>query len=97
MSGNRGTITRESDLSTRADEVLAHQCVRCGAVSTHYLTCPSLQLPTGYRLSEDPGRSAPVSAGQQRVTYRASLALGRYRGGPTGGPDHPDWPRPPQH
>jgi hypothetical protein len=30
-------------------------CPRCGAVGTHYLTCPSLRLPAGYRLSADPG------------------------------------------
>jgi hypothetical protein len=30
-------------------------CTRCGAVGTHYLTCPSLRLPSGYRLSADPG------------------------------------------
>jgi hypothetical protein len=34
---------------------LAGRCIRCGAVGTHYLTCPSLRLPSGYRLSEDPG------------------------------------------
>lgn len=30
------------------------QCTRCGAIGTHYLTCPSLRLPPGYRPSEDP-------------------------------------------
>jgi hypothetical protein len=29
------------------------QCTRCGAVSTHYLTCPSLRLPEGYRVSAE--------------------------------------------
>jgi hypothetical protein len=38
----------------RADELLARHCTRCGAVGTHYLTCPGLRLPPGYRLSEDP-------------------------------------------
>jgi hypothetical protein len=28
----------------------AGQCTRCGAVGTHYLTCPSLRLPPGYRV-----------------------------------------------
>ena len=28
---------------------------RCGAVGTHYLTCPGLRLPTGYRLFDAPG------------------------------------------
>ncbi len=31
------------------------QCARCGAVGTHYLTCPGLRLPSGYRLSDAPG------------------------------------------
>jgi hypothetical protein len=39
----------------RARELLAGHCIRCGAVGTHYLTCPSLRLPSGYRLSKDPG------------------------------------------
>ena len=39
----------------RGREPLAGHCLRCGAVGTHYLTCPSLRLPSGYRLSEDPG------------------------------------------
>jgi hypothetical protein len=26
------------------------RCARCGAVGTHYLTCPGLRLPAGYRL-----------------------------------------------
>jgi hypothetical protein len=30
------------------------QCTRCGAVGTHYLTCPDLRLPSGYRLSRAP-------------------------------------------
>ena len=31
------------------------RCARCGAVGTHYLTCPGLRLPTGYRLFDAPG------------------------------------------
>lgn len=31
------------------------QCARCGAVGTHYLTCPALRLPSGYRLGDAPG------------------------------------------
>jgi hypothetical protein len=65
----------------QADEPLAPRCTRCGAVGTHYLTCPSLRLPPGYRLSED-----PVGPG-----FRPGPARRR------GGPDHPDWPRPPRH
>jgi len=39
----------------RASERPARPCARCGAVGTHYLTCPSLRLPPGYRLCADPG------------------------------------------
>jgi hypothetical protein len=41
----------------------ARQCTRCGALGTHYLTCPVLRLPLGYRFSEDPDLSMPVVAG----------------------------------
>jgi hypothetical protein len=34
-----------------ADELPGGQCTRCGAVGTHYLTCPGLRLPSGFRLS----------------------------------------------
>jgi hypothetical protein len=36
-------------------ELPAKQCTRCGAVGTHYLTCPSLRLPPGFRLNAAPG------------------------------------------
>lgn len=48
----------------------ARQCARCGALATHYLTCPVLQLPRGYRVSQDPAISTPVTAGQQCITRR---------------------------
>jgi hypothetical protein len=35
------------------------QCARCGAVGTHYLTCPGLRLPPGYRLGDTPEPGAP--------------------------------------
>ena len=38
-----------------AGELPGRQCVRCGAVGTHYLTCPGLRLPSGYRLGDVPG------------------------------------------
>ncbi len=38
-----------------AGQLPTRQCRRCGAVGTHYLTCPGLRLPPGYRLSEDHG------------------------------------------
>ncbi|HEX5300280.1 MAG TPA: hypothetical protein VFW50_25110 [Streptosporangiaceae bacterium] len=34
------------------DEVPVRQCGRCGGVGTHYLTCPALKLPPGYRISD---------------------------------------------
>jgi len=34
------------------------QCARCGAVGTHYLTCPGLRLPSGYRLFDAAGSEA---------------------------------------
>jgi hypothetical protein len=37
-------------------EVPVRQCGRCGAVGTHYLTCPALRLPRGYRIA-DPERA----------------------------------------
>ena len=35
------------------------RCARCGAVGTHYLTCPGLRLPSGYRIGDAPGPEAP--------------------------------------
>ena len=49
----------------------ARQCTRCGAVGTHYLTCPILQLPQGYRVGKDPALRVPVNASpesQSRIT-----------------------------
>lgn len=48
----------------------ARQCTRCGAVGTHYLTCPVLQLPRGYRVSEDLTMGTPVRAGEQCIARR---------------------------
>jgi hypothetical protein len=58
VTGNR--VIRVT--SGAARELLAQPCTRCGAVGTHYLTCPSLRLPPGYRLSEDSLRVRPISA-----------------------------------
>jgi hypothetical protein len=33
-------------------------CLRCGAVGTHYLTCPELRLPSGYRVGDAREREA---------------------------------------
>jgi hypothetical protein len=64
----------------RVAELPAGQCTRCGAVGTHYLTCPSLRLPPGYRLSgtvPQRGRGTPgaghVYAGHRTDDYLASL------------------------
>ena len=37
-------------------DVPVRQCGRCGGVGTHYLTCPALKLPPGYRISESRSR-----------------------------------------
>jgi len=37
-----------------AGEAPQKQCARCGAVGTHFLTCPALRLPSGYRLADVP-------------------------------------------
>jgi hypothetical protein len=36
----------------RPGEVPERRCVRCGAVGTHYLTCPDLRLPSDFRFGE---------------------------------------------
>jgi hypothetical protein len=81
----------------RAPKLPARQCPRCGAIRTHYLTCPSLRLPPDYRLSQDPGPERADHRGQHRITRRPSLVPGWHRQRPPGGPDHADWPYPPQH
>lgn len=88
---------RPAAAPSRARELSARQCPRCGAISTHYLTCPSLRLPPGYRLSQDSEPEPAGDHGQYRITGRLSLVPGWRRQHPPGGPDHPDWPCPPQH
>ena len=77
MTGNRIRITSES----------TRQCTGCGAVGTHYLTCPSLRLPPGYRVIEDPGPTNGSSAGRAvrharpdgpRSNRNAALAADRH-------------------
>ena len=36
----------------RPGDLRERRCTRCGAVGTHYLTCPDLRLPPGFRLGE---------------------------------------------
>ena len=33
------------------DEPPERRCTRCGGIGTHFLTCPDLRLPPGFRLS----------------------------------------------
>lgn len=80
----------------RAGE-LAVQCPRCGAAGTHYLTCPSLRLPPGYRLTGDLEPERAGHHGEHRGIRQTSRAFGRPREAQPGGPDHPDWPHPPRH
>jgi hypothetical protein len=46
----------------------ARQCARCGGLGTHYLTCPLLRLPRGYRFSDDQILSTPFTAGKLHTT-----------------------------
>ncbi len=45
-------------------ELLAQVCTRCSGVGTHYLTCPSLRLPAGYRPGEDIRGDSLISGGE---------------------------------
>ena len=56
---------RPQDAPRAAAELPAAQCTRCGAVGTHYLTCPGLRLPPGYRLDADPGPERGLPAGSR--------------------------------
>ena len=53
-----GSVFRPEGQETQPDEadVPVRQCGRCGGVGTHYLTCPALKLPPGYRISESRAR-----------------------------------------
>ena len=56
---------RPQDAAGHVPELPARQCTRCGAVGTHYLTCPGLRLPLGYRLDADPGPERGLPAGSR--------------------------------
>ena len=99
----RSSSPRTDDVT---DELLARQCTRCGAVGTHYLTCPGLRLPPGYRLIDDREpervRSLPADhhAGHRAEPYLTDPIGPVFQPEPgkrRGGPDHPDWPVPPRH
>ena len=57
----------------RVAELPARQCTRCGGVGTHYLTCPSLRLPPGYRLRDAAGLDGRDEAGHRTNDYFVSL------------------------
>ena len=63
----------------------ARQCTRCGGLGTHYLTCPLLRLPRGYRFSDDRILGTSFTAGKQHTTRRpatddvSSAEAGIYR------------------
>ena len=44
------TAPRPEGAEEQAPET--RQCGRCGGVGTHYLTCPALRLPKGYRIND---------------------------------------------
>jgi hypothetical protein len=94
------TDNRAVTAPPRARYLPARQCTRCGAVGTHYLTCPSLRLPSGHRLSEAPGpewlNGLPASE-ELDIARRIGSGVRSAPGRPSNGPGHPDWPRPPQH
>lgn len=82
----------------RASKRPGRRCVQCGAVGTHYLTCPSLRLPPDYRLSADLGPEClrGLPAGDCASPAGPAVVRDHQPGRPGGGPDHPDWPHPPQ-
>ena len=83
----------------RPAEQPERQCTRCGAVGTHYLTCPGLRLPPGYRLSDPSGYPLSDPPGyplSHPPGYRrGDVPVPERRPARRGGPDHPDWPGPP--
>jgi hypothetical protein len=48
---------RRDERAGRRDEPRLRRCIRCGAVGTHYLTCPDLRLPSGFRLAREHERT----------------------------------------
>ena len=58
MSGGMTGAGQEPEVAAdRPDEPPERRCVRCGAVGTHYLTCPDLRLPSGFRLAREGERT----------------------------------------
>ena len=48
---------RREERAGRREEPRAGRCIRCGGVGTHYLTCPDLRLPSGFRLARERERT----------------------------------------
>ena len=57
MTAAAGPAGEPEVVPDQPDELARGRCRKCGAVGTHYLTCPDLQLPTGFRFGE-PSASA---------------------------------------
>ena len=56
MTGQSGALPGERSQAARGGTgEVRRQCIGCGAIGTHYLTCPGLRLPSGYRLTDAPG------------------------------------------
>jgi hypothetical protein len=55
MTGDPAPVLDEPEVARgRPGELPGRLCLRCGAFGTHYLTCPDLRLPSGYRLGDAP-------------------------------------------
>jgi hypothetical protein len=57
MTSGRQEPEVADERAGRRDEPRLRRCVRCGAVGTHYLTCPDLRLPSGFRLARERERT----------------------------------------
>ena len=52
-----GPAAEPEVVADQQDELARGRCWRCGAVGTHYLTCPDLRLPSGFRFGESGGNA----------------------------------------
>ena len=58
MTGAMACAAQEPEVAADPpDEPPERRCIRCGAVGTHYLTCPDLRLPSGFRLAREGERT----------------------------------------
>ena len=58
MTAAAGPAAEPEGVPDQPDELARGRCWRCGAVGTHYLTCPDLRLPSGFRFGESSGSAA---------------------------------------